>query len=60
MKLSLMPFKSKAQREWMHANHPEMAAQWEKDSPKGKTLPEHVREAYKRAGHKGSRKGKKK
>lgn len=31
-----MPFKSQAQREWMYANHPEMAKRWEKDTPKGK------------------------
>ena len=33
-----MPFKSEAQRAWMYANHPEMAAQWEKDTPKGRKL----------------------
>lgn len=36
-----MPFKSKAQRKWMHANHPEMAKRWEKETPKGK-LPQKV------------------
>jgi len=35
-----MPFKSKAQRGWMHATHPEMAKRWEKETPKGKKLPE--------------------
>lgn len=30
-----MPFKSQAQRAWMHANHPEMAERWEKET-KGK------------------------
>lgn len=35
-----MPFKSKAQRRWMHANDPEMAKRWEKETPKGKKLPE--------------------
>ena len=30
-----MPFKSKKQRKWMHANHPAMADRWEKESPKG-------------------------
>jgi hypothetical protein len=34
-----MPLKSKAQRRWMHATHPEMAARWEKET-KGKRLPE--------------------
>lgn len=36
------PFRSEAQRRWMHKNHPEMAAQWEKDTPKDAKLPEHV------------------
>ncbi len=26
-----MPFKSEAQRRWMHANQPEMAKRWEKE-----------------------------
>ena len=34
-----MPLKSKSQRAWMHANKPEMAKQWEKETPKGKKLP---------------------
>ena len=34
-----MPFKSQAQRKWMHANHPEMAKRWEKETPKGAKLP---------------------
>jgi len=33
-----MPFKSKKQRRWMHANKPAMAKKWEKEtSTKGKT-----------------------
>jgi hypothetical protein len=39
----MAPFKSEAQRGWMHANHPAMAKRWEKETPKGK-LPEHVSE----------------
>lgn len=35
-----MPFKSKAQRRWMHANEPEMAKRWEKETPKKARLPE--------------------
>jgi hypothetical protein len=31
-----MPFKSQAQRGWMHANHPQMAKQWEAHTPAGK------------------------
>jgi len=32
-----MPFKSKKQRRWMHANKPAMAKKWEQESTKGKT-----------------------
>jgi len=38
-----VPFKSEAQRKWMFANHPAMAARWAEHTPKGKHLPEHVR-----------------
>lgn len=34
-----MPFKSKAQRRFMHAKHPAIAKRWEKETPPGK-LPE--------------------
>ncbi len=27
-----MPFKSQKQRRWMHANKPEMAKRWERES----------------------------
>ena len=37
-----MPFKSKKQRAWMYKNKPEMAAQWEAETPKGEKLPEKV------------------
>jgi hypothetical protein len=30
-----MPFKSQAQRRYMYKNLPEIAAQWEKETPKG-------------------------
>ena len=33
-----MPFKSKKQRKWMHANEPEMAKRWEKEYQKGGKL----------------------
>lgn len=36
-----MPFKSEAQRKWMHANHPEMAKEWEAETT-GK-LPERAK-----------------
>lgn len=35
-----MPFKSEAQRKWMHEHDPKMAAKWEAET-KGK-LPDHV------------------
>ena len=38
-----MPFKSQAQRRWMHAKHPKMAAEWEKHTRKGKKLPKRKR-----------------
>ncbi|HNC88741.1 MAG TPA: hypothetical protein PL000_07305 [Anaerolineales bacterium] len=38
-----MPFKSKAQRRWMYANDPKMAAEWQEETPKGKKLPEKVK-----------------
>jgi hypothetical protein len=34
-----MPFKSEAQRRFMHAYHPEMAKEWEAATPKKKKLP---------------------
>jgi len=40
-----MPFKSQAQRAYMHINHPDIADRWEKHTPKGKKLPEHVKKA---------------
>ena len=44
-----MPWKSEAQRRWMWANEPEMAARWAKHTPKGRTLPKRLhskKEAY--------------
>ena len=37
-----MPFKSEAQRRWMYANKPRMAARWQKETGKGADLPEKV------------------
>jgi hypothetical protein len=37
-----MPFKSQAQRRFMHAEHPELAEEFEAATPKGAKLPEHV------------------
>jgi hypothetical protein len=36
-----VPFKSEAQRRWMHEHYPKMAARWEAETPPGK-LPDHV------------------
>jgi hypothetical protein len=35
-----MPFKSKAQRRYMYAKHPRLARRFERETPKGKKLPE--------------------
>lgn len=43
-----MPFKSKKQRAWMHANKPKMAAEWEDKTPKGKKLPVRVKKRKKK------------
>lgn len=37
-----MPYKSDAQRKFMHAEHPEIAKRWDKEYPNQKNLPEHV------------------
>tara|TARA_R100000781_G_scaffold65365_2_gene41133 strand:- start:3810 stop:3986 length:177 start_codon:yes stop_codon:yes gene_type:complete len=34
-----MPFKSQAQRRWMYTNKPEMAKQWEDETPDTASLP---------------------
>lgn len=38
-----MPFKSKSQRAWMYSNKPEMAQEWQAETPKGKKLPNKVK-----------------
>lgn len=35
-----MPYKSDAQRRFMHAKHPQIAARWDKEYPNQKNLPE--------------------
>ncbi|MFW9801200.1 MAG: hypothetical protein ACFFFC_00990 [Candidatus Thorarchaeota archaeon] len=40
-----MPFKSKAQRRFMFAKHPQMAKEWAAHTPKGANLPEHVKQS---------------
>ena len=39
-----MPFRSEAQRRYMHANMPETARRWEEHTPDAVDLPEHVEE----------------
>jgi hypothetical protein len=36
-----MPFKSQAQRKWMYSNMPEMAKEWEDETPPGR-LPQRL------------------
>lgn len=38
-----MPMKSKAQRAYLHAKYPKVAAEYESKTPKGAKLPEHVK-----------------
>jgi len=38
-----MPIKSKAQRKYLWAVHPDIAKKFEKETPKGKKLPEKVK-----------------
>lgn len=38
-----MPMKSKAQRAYLWAKHPDVAKKFEKETPKGKKLPKHAK-----------------
>ena len=38
-----MPFKSQSQRRYLYATHPQMAREWESETPKGKKIPEKVK-----------------
>lgn len=38
-----MPFKSTAQKKWMYANKPEMAKEWQSETPKAAKLPKKVK-----------------
>ena len=53
-----MPYKSAAQRAWFHANKPEMAKEWDRATPAGAKLPEHVGDPpqKKRGGREGAAK----
>lgn len=37
-----MPMQSQAQRAYLHIHEPEVAARFERDTPKGKKLPKHA------------------
>jgi len=43
-----VPFKSQAQRKFMYAKHPKMAKEFESATPKGKKLPQHVKQKGKK------------
>lgn len=38
-----MPFLSEAQKRYLYANDPAIAKRWQKETPKGAKLPEHVK-----------------
>jgi hypothetical protein len=38
-----MPMKSQAQRRYLHARHPGVAAEFERATPRGKRLPKHAK-----------------
>lgn len=45
-----MPYTSEAQRGYMHAKHPQIAARWDREYDAPKQLPGHARQAaYDRA-----------
>lgn len=46
-------YASKAQRGYMHANHPEIAKRMDSETPKGKKLPQHSHHGKARQGRKG-------
>ena len=43
-----MPFASKAQRRWMYANNPELAKEFEKETPNPGSLPNRIHPRTKR------------
>lgn len=43
-----MPFKSQAQRKLMYAKQPELAKEFEEKTPKGKKLPQKVKNGKKK------------
>ena len=51
-----MPYKSRAQQAFMHARHPEMAAEWDRKTPDFKALPQKVG-GYAKKGKKARKRG---
>lgn len=45
-----VPFKSEAQRRFLFAKHPDVAREFAAATPRGKKLPEHVKESHARGG----------
>ena len=43
-----MPYVSDAQRKFMHARHPGIAARWDREYPNQHELPEHIKKPMKR------------
>lgn len=39
-----MPFRSEAQKRYLYAKEPAIAERWQKETPEGTKLPEHVRD----------------
>lgn len=50
-----MPMKSQAQRAFLHMHYPEIAAEFEKHTKKGKKLPYHVAQRVARAKERSKR-----
>jgi len=45
-----MPFKSEEQREWMHANEPEMADRWEREKAHGGLIKKAIANGFSKQG----------
>lgn len=51
-----MPYKSDAQRKFMHLKHPGIAKRWDKEYPNQKGLPEHIANGFKKKAKKKEKK----
>jgi len=49
-----MPYRSQAQRAYLHIHEPEVAKRWDKEYPNQKKLPKHVKPKKKPKKKKGS------